>query len=109
MVSPFTRISFALPLLAAALVLSDCHCGKTTPLRNTATCASGAKACTKDLDCPDHDACATQGQDKCCAFGPRTCSDTAECCPGQICKRDGHCFDQRVECPNGDSDCGDTG
>ncbi|MBS2027341.1 MAG: hypothetical protein JST54_05495 [Deltaproteobacteria bacterium] len=109
MVSPFPRISLALPLFAIALVLSDCKCHKDTPLQKAGVCASGAKSCSKDADCPDHDACTAEAGENCCEFAARTCKQSSDCCPGQICKRDGHCFDQRIECPNGDSDCGDPG
>jgi len=107
MASPFPRITLVFPLLTLALVLTDCHCGTTK--FNPVACSSGAKACTIDSDCADHEACGPQGGEQCCTFAARTCKDSSECCPGQICKRDGHCFDQRVECPNGDSDCGDPG
>lgn len=109
MASPFPRFSLVLAMFAGALVLTDCHCGKSTTLQKVSKCANGSNTCTKDADCNDHEACAAAGGESCCTFSARTCKQSSDCCPGQICKRDGHCFDQRIECPNGDSDCGDPG
>lgn len=104
------RASTVFALLGLALALTDCHCGKSKPLSHAGgICKSGAKGCDADKDCNDHETCQSTTGEQCCTFAARTCSDSSQCCPGQICKRDHHCFDQRIECPNGDSDCGDPG